>query len=111
VYAAAIGLHMMELIIPPPSRYPDLYPVLNVLVCTPVFVLTWLWSIKSGIEVGWALGGLGSGSGKPADRRLSIVSEASSADVRVGSHGRTVSVGSLGQGTGNRRRGPYNSRE
>lgn len=69
VYAATFGLHLMELILSPPSRYPDLYPVLNVLICTPVFMLTWLWSIKCGIEVGWALGGLG-------ERRLSEASSA-----------------------------------
>jgi alpha-1,3-glucosyltransferase len=33
--------------------------VLNVLVSAPVFILVWLWSIKSGIEKQWALGGLG----------------------------------------------------
>lgn len=105
MYTAAVGLHIMELIIPPPSRYPDLYPVLNVLVCTPVFVLTWLWSIKSGIEVGWALGGLGSGSA--TERRSSIGSEASSNEVKVGQgHGRSVSLSLLGQG---RRRAPYGS--
>ena len=43
--------------IPAPARYPDLFPVLNVLICTPVFGLIWLWSLKCGIEVGWALGG------------------------------------------------------
>ena len=59
IYAAAILLHALELVVPPPSRYPDLFPVLNVLISTPVFFLTWLWSIKSGAEVGWALGGLG----------------------------------------------------
>ena len=47
------------MIIPPP-RYPDLFAVLNVLISSPVFVLTWLWSIKCGVEVGWALSGLGS---------------------------------------------------
>ena len=52
----------MEFIILPPARYPDLFPVLNVLVSTPVFGLVWLWSIKSGIEVGWAVVGLGSGN-------------------------------------------------
>ncbi|KAF8967145.1 glucosyltransferase [Flammula alnicola] len=50
VYTAALLLHGLELIIPPPARYPDLFPVLNVLISTPVFVLTWLWSIKCGIE-------------------------------------------------------------
>ena len=59
VYAAAAALHLGELLIEAPARYPDLFPVLNVLISTPVFVLVWLWSIKCGVEVGWALGGLG----------------------------------------------------
>ncbi|KAJ6613312.1 glucosyltransferase [Mycena sp. CBHHK59/15] len=58
-YAAAFGSHILELLISPPTRYPDLFPVLNVLISTPVFILVWLWSIKCGIEVSWALGGLG----------------------------------------------------
>ena len=33
--------------------------VLTVLLSTPVFAFTWLWSIKRGVEVGWALGGVG----------------------------------------------------
>ena len=41
----------------PPARYPDLFPVLNVLVSASVFGCTWLWSIKRGLEIGWALGG------------------------------------------------------
>ncbi|PPR08165.1 hypothetical protein CVT24_012129 [Panaeolus cyanescens] len=64
VYAAAIGLHVLELVMRPPARYPDLFPVLNVLISTPVFGLIWLWSIKCGVEVGWALGGWSSGSKK-----------------------------------------------
>ncbi len=67
--AAAI-LHILEFKVHPPSRYPDLFPVLNVLISTPVFVLVWLWSIKSGIEVGWALGGLGR-----SDEQVQEVSE------------------------------------
>ncbi|TDL22242.1 hypothetical protein BD410DRAFT_272741 [Rickenella mellea] len=59
VYTAIATLHLLELVLSPPARYPDLFPVLNVLVSTPVFVLTWLWSIKRGIEVSWALGGVG----------------------------------------------------
>lgn len=57
-----IVLHLLELVIQPPARYPDLFPVLNVLVSAPVFGLVWLWSIKSGIEVGWAVAGLGGGN-------------------------------------------------
>lgn len=56
-------LHLLELVMPPPARYPDLFPVLNVLVSTPVFGLIWLWSIKRGIQVSWAIAGLpGSGT-------------------------------------------------
>ncbi|TEB40059.1 ALG6, ALG8 glycosyltransferase [Coprinellus micaceus] len=62
VHLAAIGLHLLELVIPAPARYPDLFPVLNVLICTPVFGLAWLWSLKCGVEVGWALGGYSSSS-------------------------------------------------
>lgn len=67
VYAAAIALHVLELVVTPPRRYPDLFPVLNVLVSTPVLVLAWLWSIKSGMEVAWTVGGVGPVSAKPAD--------------------------------------------
>ncbi|KAJ8503329.1 hypothetical protein ONZ45_g10961 [Pleurotus djamor] len=59
VYAAATSLHLAECVVSPPSKYPDIFPVLNVLISTPVFVLVWLWSIKSSIEVSWALGGIG----------------------------------------------------
>ncbi|KAH9947579.1 glycosyltransferase family 57 protein [Amylocystis lapponica] len=62
VYAACLALHILELLVSPPARLPDLFPVLNVLVSTPVFVLAWLWSIKRGIQVSWALGGLSSSS-------------------------------------------------
>jgi len=50
------------MLVKPPTQYPDIYPVLNVLISTPVFGFAWLWSIKCGVEVGWAMGGLGSGS-------------------------------------------------
>ncbi|KAF9533133.1 ALG6, ALG8 glycosyltransferase family-domain-containing protein [Crepidotus variabilis] len=62
VYTAALLVHILELFFEPPTRYPDLYPVLNVLISTPVFGLVWLWSIKCGVELGWALGGIGKSS-------------------------------------------------
>lgn len=62
VSVACVTLHVLEFVIRPPARYPDLFPVLNVLISTPVFGLVWLWSIKSGIEVGWAIVGLGGGN-------------------------------------------------
>ncbi|KAG1739596.1 glycosyltransferase family 57 protein [Suillus lakei] len=58
VHTAIILLHLLELIVTPPARYPDLFPVLNVLVSTPVFGLIWLWSIKRSVEVSWAISGL-----------------------------------------------------
>lgn len=58
MYAACILLHVFELLVSPPQHLPDLFAVLNVLISTPVFVFAWLWSIKRGIEVGWAMGGL-----------------------------------------------------
>ncbi|KAF9267381.1 hypothetical protein L218DRAFT_955274 [Marasmius fiardii PR-910] len=79
VYLAGIALHLLEMMVTPPERYPDLFAVLNVLISTPVFVLTWLWSIKCCVEVSWAIGGLG-GSGRSShrERTLSGLSEAGS---------------------------------
>lgn len=79
-------LHAAETIIPPPRRLPDIYPVLNVLISTPVFAFTWLWSIKRGVEIGWAAGGLGASRSKPlaearganGDRAMSAVEPSSS---------------------------------
>ena len=64
VYAAIFVLHLLELVVTPPARYPDLFPVLNVLVSTPVFGLIWLWSIKRSVEVSWAISGLPGKRGK-----------------------------------------------
>ncbi|KAG2368691.1 ALG6, ALG8 glycosyltransferase family-domain-containing protein [Suillus spraguei] len=58
VHTLIILLHLVELAVTPPARYPDLFPVLNVLICTPIFGLIWLWSIKRSAEVGWAVSGL-----------------------------------------------------
>ncbi|KAJ7459872.1 glycosyltransferase family 57 protein [Mycena latifolia] len=96
VYVAGLGLHVLELLISPPVRYPDLFPVLNVLISTPVFVLVWLWSIKCGVETNWALGGLGSVSLRQT--RTSLVG-----DDEKSIKSRTTSVGA-GQG---RRRAPF----
>ena len=58
VYLGCALLHLLEFVYRPPARYPDLFPVLNVLLSTPVYILTWLWSIKSIIEARWTAGGL-----------------------------------------------------
>ncbi|THH10478.1 hypothetical protein EW145_g1304 [Phellinidium pouzarii] len=59
VYAAILFIHFVEMFFAPPRRYPDLFPVLNVLVSTPVFFFTWLWSIKRSTEVAWGISGMG----------------------------------------------------
>ncbi|KAF9779622.1 glucosyltransferase [Thelephora terrestris] len=88
VSVACIALHLLEFFIQPPARYPDLFPVLNVLVSTPVFGLVWLWSIKSGVEVGWAIAGLGGlglnlGLGEhPSDRLRNRVQSLGVSSVR-----------------------------
>ncbi|KAH9989678.1 glucosyltransferase [Russula compacta] len=64
VYLGCALLHLLEFAYRPPARYPDLFTVLNVLLSTPVFLFTWLWSIKSIIEARWTAGGLSVGEPK-----------------------------------------------
>jgi hypothetical protein len=61
VYLGCALFHILEFACPPPARYPDLFPVLDVLLSTPVFVFTGLWSVMSVIEVRWTAGGLSAG--------------------------------------------------
>lgn len=76
-----ILLHLLEMVVTPPARYPDLFPVLNVLVCTPVFGLIWLWSIKRGIQVSWAIAGL---PGSRTDIKIKLTKD--DADHRNNEH-------------------------
>jgi alpha-1,3-glucosyltransferase len=64
VYLGCALLHLLEFAYRPPARYPDLFPVLNVLISTPIFLFAWLWSIKSIIEARWTVGGLSVGEPK-----------------------------------------------
>ncbi|CCO30756.1 alpha-1,3-glucosyltransferase [Rhizoctonia solani AG-1 IB] len=62
-YMAIALIHTLEAFIPPPTRYPDLYPVLNVLVSASVFGATWI--SVGGImmlQSAWATGGFDAGS-------------------------------------------------
>ncbi|KAF9450577.1 glycosyltransferase family 57 protein [Macrolepiota fuliginosa MF-IS2] len=108
-YAAAIGLHILEMMFTPPARYPDIYPVLNVLVSTPVFVLAWLWSIKCGIEVGWAVGGLGPASGSSSSGDSGVAGKAVIAGDDGQKEGRGVGLG-YGKRKGGGRHGSLKSR-
>ena len=67
-----ILLHLLEMVVTPPARYPDLFPVLNILVSTPVFGLIWLWSIKRGIQVSWAIAGL---PGSRTDSKIKLAKD------------------------------------
>ena len=77
VYLGCALLHLMELVFRPPARYPDLFPVLNVLLSTPIFFFTWLWSIKSITEARWAVGGLSAGGSKEKKANLMFPTESS----------------------------------
>lgn len=57
-----IGLvHMAELFVPPPTRFPDIYPVLNVGISAPVFGLAYLWTLKRLAQESWAASALRAG--------------------------------------------------
>ncbi|KAJ3791229.1 glucosyltransferase [Lentinula aff. detonsa] len=107
VYAAVIFLHFSEQIISPPARYPDLFPVLNVLVSTPVFVCLWLWSIKCCVQVSWALtgpSGFEEADGQPQHRKRPSIAVNDASQMRasfVAKSDRTRAV-SLGPAQGKR---------
>lgn len=42
-YAAAVIVHVIELLYPPPARYPDLWVILNTTLSFGCFGLFWLW--------------------------------------------------------------------
>jgi alpha-1,3-glucosyltransferase len=69
IYSAIALLHLAELLFTPPARYPDLFPVLNALLCADVFGLAYLWSLKRLVELSWAMGSLGNTSGGSAASR------------------------------------------
>lgn len=96
MYASCITLHILELFIAPPRGLPDIYPVVNVLISTPIFGLTWLWSIKRGVEVSWAAGGLGSSSITPSSSQH-LVAPSLKSQISSDSTSTTASVNQTGQ--------------
>ncbi|KIO27041.1 glycosyltransferase family 57 protein [Tulasnella calospora MUT 4182] len=73
-YSVITALHGAELLFRPPTRYPDLYPVLNVLLCSGVFGLSLLWGLKKQLEAGWGISGLSATPKKPAPLPRPLVS-------------------------------------
>ena len=55
----------------------------NVLISTPVFGITWLWSIKCGVEVSWALIGLGGKEKETARERRPSIAASDKTDISV----------------------------
>ena len=103
VFLACVLLHILEFTYLPPARYPDLFPVPNVLLSTPVFVFTWLWSIKSIIEARWTDGGLSvSGEPKEGEKKSGLRMRFPSESLRSG--GVSSAVAPL-EGIRNRREG------
>jgi alpha-1,3-glucosyltransferase len=74
IYASIFVLHFAETIITPPARYPDLFPVLNAMLCAGVFGLSYLWSVKRLIELSWAMGSLRRTNSSPTSRANQVVS-------------------------------------
>jgi len=54
-YGTFSVLHFAQMLFDPPARYPDLFLVLNVLICFFVFGACWLYGMKRQIEVGFAV--------------------------------------------------------
>lgn len=65
-YIAVVGLHLVEAVVGPVlvpglqakvwRRYPDIYPVLNVVVTTPCFAVVWIWGMVRQVQVAFANG-------------------------------------------------------
>lgn len=68
-----ICIHVMEMLIPAPTPFPDLYPTLNVLVSFGVFGLAWLTALWTLLQtavgyVGFGRWTLGQGLGQAPKR-------------------------------------------
>jgi hypothetical protein len=73
VYAFIGSHHLMEAFVPPSSRYPDIYPVTNVLLSFSVFSLAWLVASWKLLEMAVGMVGLGDlGSERPVSSSVSI---------------------------------------
>ncbi|KAL7419523.1 Glucosyltransferase-like protein [Cryptotrichosporon argae] len=57
VYALIAALHALEAAVDPPTRYPDLFAVLNVLVAAAVFAATAAWANWRLLVESWAVMG------------------------------------------------------
>ena len=71
VYAFIVSHHFSEAFFSPPPRYPDIYPVTNVLLSFSVFSLAWLIASWKLLEMAVGMVGLG---GLGADRPASSAS-------------------------------------
>lgn len=57
IYLTMIGIHLMEQLVKPPSRLPDLYVVMNLALSFAVFGASYLWSLMRLYTQAWTLSG------------------------------------------------------
>ncbi|KAI3483073.1 hypothetical protein L1887_53997 [Cichorium endivia] len=78
-YMAAVALHGAEVVLPRLvpglhakvlARYPDIYPVLNVLLTAPCFAIVFVWALIRQVQVAFA-NGLDLSFGKPGAKKKS----------------------------------------
>lgn len=73
VYAFVASHHLMEAFVPPSSRYPDIYPVTNVLLSFSIFSLAWLVASWKLLEMAVGMVGLGDlGSERPVSSSANV---------------------------------------
>ncbi|KAH7337033.1 ALG6, ALG8 glycosyltransferase family-domain-containing protein [Rhizoctonia solani] len=115
-YTTLALIHALEAFVPAPTRYPDLYPVLNVLLSASIFGATWV-SVGGIVMVqsAWANGGFDMGSTssrrpmlRAVDTNVSTSAKSSPASPKVSEMFVTESVrkrrsmlGDIGRGGSN----------
>jgi hypothetical protein len=73
VYAFIGSHHLVEAFVHPSSRYPDIYPVTNVLLSFSIFSLAWLVASWKLLEMAVGMVGLGDlGSERPVSSSANV---------------------------------------
>ncbi|KNZ64579.1 hypothetical protein VP01_1012g2 [Puccinia sorghi] len=65
IYLLMVGIHIAEQLIKPPSRFPDLFAVLNLSLSFFIFIASYFWSLLRIYEEAWTLVGFGALKGLP----------------------------------------------
>jgi alpha-1,3-glucosyltransferase len=62
----------LECFLPAPARYPDIYPVTNVLLSFSIFTLAWLVALYKSIEMSVRMVAFGSLGGKKTGAGVAV---------------------------------------